>query len=69
MENRETEKPEKLWRVDGFAESLEVTEAGVRKWILEREISCIKIGRNIRIPDSERRRLLSEGLRPRKEAR
>ena len=60
---------EVLWRVPGFAKALGVTEACVRRWLLTRQLAYIKLGRLIRIPDSERRRLLEEGFHPRGDRR
>ena len=53
--------------VPEFATSLRVTQSGVRRWILERRIAYIKIGRLVRIPVSELERVLTEGHRPRRE--
>lgn len=53
-----------LLSVRQFAKELAVTEACVRRWILERKISVIKLGRLIRIPSEERDRLVQIGRRP-----
>ena len=47
-----------------FAAALKVTVACVRRWLLERKIACVKVGRLVRIPASELDRLVQEGLRP-----
>ena len=52
-----------------FAAALGMTQAGVRRWILERKISYIKVGRLVRIPESEVDRLITEGLHPAKARR
>jgi excisionase family DNA binding protein len=36
----------------------------VRKKILRREIAYVKLGRSVRIPESEVQRLIMEGFRP-----
>lgn len=59
----------KLMSVPEFATALGLTQAAVRRWLLERRIESIKIGRLIRIPVSEVERILTEGFRPRKGAR
>jgi len=51
-------------KVSEFAKALNVTEACIRKWILEKRIVVVHIGRLVRIPASECERLISEGLRP-----
>jgi len=53
-----------LMSVTQFAASLGVTQACVRRWLLERRITFTKIGRLVRIPETETSRLISEGLRP-----
>lgn len=58
-----------LLSVGDFAETLGITQACVRRWILERKIATIKLGRLIRIPSSEVERLVSSGLRPARPAR
>jgi excisionase family DNA binding protein len=53
-----------LLRVPQVAESLGVTEACIRRWILERKIATVKLGRLIRIPGSEIARLIDAGFCP-----
>jgi excisionase family DNA binding protein len=54
-----------LLTVPEFAEACGCTVACVRRWILERRIASVKVGRRlVRIPDTEVERLLIEGLRP-----
>lgn len=53
-----------LFSVQEFSDALNITVACTRRWILERKIATIKIGRLIRIPASEVDRLVSAGLRP-----
>lgn len=36
----------------------------VRKKILRRELGYVKLGRSVRIPESELERLISDGFRP-----
>ncbi len=54
-----------LLTVDEFAGLLKVTRACVRKWILERRVAVVKVGRLVRLPASEVRRIIDEGSRPR----
>lgn len=58
-----------LLSVPQVAERLSVTPACIRRWILERRVATIKLGRLIRIPTSEVERLLRDGLRPARPAR
>jgi len=58
-----------LLSVPQFANALGVTPACIRRWILERRITTVKLGRLIRIPASEVERLVSAGLRPARPAR
>ena len=55
----------RLLRVEEFADALGIKASCVRRWILERKISYVKVGNKlIRIPMSEADRIISEGLRP-----
>jgi excisionase family DNA binding protein len=56
-------KQKPLMSVPQFATTLGVTPACIRRWILERKITTIKLGRLVRIPSSEAERLISSGLR------
>lgn len=53
-----------LLSVPQFAAALGVTSACIRRWILERKIATVKLGRLIRIPSSEIARLCERGFRP-----
>lgn len=53
-----------LLSVPEFAALLGVTPACIRRWVLERKIATVKLGRLIRVPASEADRLISSGLRP-----
>jgi excisionase family DNA binding protein len=58
-----------LLSVPEFAAALNVSLACARRWILERRVATIKLGRLVRIPTSEVERLISSGLRPARPAR
>jgi excisionase family DNA binding protein len=60
---------EVLLSVPQVAGRLGVTAACIRRWILERKIATVKLGRLIRVPESEVDRLISAGLRPARAAR
>ena len=52
---------QELLTVPEFASKLKVKECTVRKWLLLRRISALKVGRQlVRIPASELTRLLTE---------
>lgn len=54
-----------LMRVEEFAAALGVKPSCIRRWICDRRISSVKVGRRlVRIPSSEVDRILSAGLRP-----
>lgn len=53
-----------LLTIQDFAGALRVTTACVRRWITERKISSVKIGRLVRIPADEIDKLVSKGTRP-----
>ena len=56
---------DQLLTVDEFADRLRISRACVRKWILERKVAVVKLGRLVRLRSSELRRLVNEGTRPR----
>ncbi len=56
-----------LLTVDAVAEVLSVTPACIRRWIFERKIATVKLGRLVRIPSDEVQRLIQSGLRPTQE--
>ncbi len=56
----------KLLSAQKCAEMLGVTVACVRRWILIRKISHVKVGRLVRIPESELDRLIAFGFVPAK---
>jgi excisionase family DNA binding protein len=55
--------------VNEFAETLGITRACVRRWLLERRLTSTRLGRLVRIPASEIARLVESGLRPARPAR
>jgi len=57
----------RLLTVDQFSREANVTISCTRRWLLERKISAVKLGRLVRIPADELDRLVREGLRPRRE--
>ena len=58
-----------LLSVEEFADVLNITVAYARRWVLERKVTTIKLGRLIRIPDSEVQRLIDSGIRPARPSR
>ena len=54
----------KLIRISQAAERLDVSQACIRRWIFRKEIAVIKIGRLVRIAESEVDRIIAEGTRP-----
>lgn len=53
-----------LMSIPQFAELLGVTHSCVRRWVLERRVSVVKVGRLVRIPAAEFERIVAEGTRP-----
>lgn len=60
MQRQQTE----LLTIQDFASALQVTKACVRRWISERKITIVKIGRLVRIPADEIDKLVNKGTRP-----
>ncbi len=61
-----TNERESLLKVDQAAEALSVTPACIRRWILEEKITFVKVGRLVRIPETEVERIIRAGLHPAK---
>lgn len=59
MNNREP-----LKTVVQVARELGLAAVTVRSWLAQRRISYVKLGRSVRIPDSEVQRLIEEGTVP-----
>jgi excisionase family DNA binding protein len=59
----------RLLTVVEFAAAIGVTPACIRRWLLERRIASVKLGRLVRIDSREADRLIAEGLRPAREVR
>jgi excisionase family DNA binding protein len=55
--------------VNEFAETLGITRACVRRWLLERRLTSTRFGRLVRINRREIDRLVQSGLRPARDAR
>ncbi len=53
-----------LLRVGEFAASLRITPACVRRWIREKKVTVVKLGRLVRIPATEVERIIQLGTRP-----
>ena len=60
---------EKLLTVPEVAASLRCTISCVRRWRREGRVAAIKLGRLVRIAESEVSRVVQEGLSPRKTRR
>lgn len=54
----------KLYRVKEAAPELSVSEKTLWTWIYKRQIGFVRIGRSVRIPQSEIDRLLEENFTP-----
>lgn len=53
----------KLLNIPEFAALLGVTPSCIRRMIFERRISIVKVGRLVRIPQTEFDRIVAEGTR------
>lgn len=55
---------QQLMSASDFATTVGVTLSCVRRWIFEKRIATVKLGRLVRIPVTEVERILNAGLRP-----
>jgi excisionase family DNA binding protein len=54
----------RLLSVPEFASALGVTVACIRRWVLERRLASVRVGRLVRLPESELQRIVRDGFRP-----
>ncbi|PYU28496.1 MAG: DNA-binding protein [Acidobacteria bacterium] len=54
----------RLLKAEEFAAALNIKSSCVRRWILERRIVTVKVGRLVRIPAAEIDKIIRAGLRP-----
>ena len=47
-----------------FCRPLGITLSCARRWVLDRKIAIVKVGRLVRIPRDELERIVNAGLRP-----
>lgn len=57
-------KRERLLSIPQFSDALNLTVSGARRWVLERRVAHVKVGRLVRIPESELNRIVANGFRP-----
>lgn len=53
-----------LLTIPEFSAALKLTVACTRRWLMERKIASVRVGRLVRIPSDEVARIIAEGLRP-----
>ena len=54
----------RLLKAEEFAAAPNIKSSCVRRWILERRIVTVKVGRLVRIPAAEIDKIIRAGLRP-----
>jgi excisionase family DNA binding protein len=57
----------KLLNIDAAAEALSIKRSTLRAWVSRSKIGSIRVGRAVRVPESEIQRVLREGTRPARE--
>ena len=55
--------PRTLWTLKELALDSGIKVSTWRRWILERRIACVRIGRSVRIRDEDYRKLIQTGYR------
>jgi excisionase family DNA binding protein len=53
-----------LMTVKEAAETLAVTEAAIRKWLYQRRLPCVKVGRATRLRRQDVEAVVTQGLHP-----
>lgn len=62
--SNEKNVPNRLLDAPETADRLGLSTLTVYKWIANRRIGCVRLGRAVRIPESEVSRLIEAGTRP-----
>lgn len=62
-----TDKYEQLLTIPETGDALTLKNKTIRAWIAQRRIGCVRLGRSIRVPLSEVKRLINEGSTPAKD--
>lgn len=55
-----------LLTIPEFANALRIKPSCVRRWLRERKITCVYVGRLVRVPSAEVERIIQGGTRPAK---
>ncbi len=58
-----------MLKIPEFANRLRLSDGSVKKMVARRQITIVKIGRSVRIPETELDRLIKAGTRPAREGR
>jgi excisionase family DNA binding protein len=53
-----------LLTVKGAAQMLSCSEAAIRKWLYQRRLPAVKVGRLVRLRQADLEALVAKGLRP-----
>jgi excisionase family DNA binding protein len=53
-----------LWSLDELAEDSGITKGAWYKWVNQRRIPVVRLGRSIRVRDEDYRRFIQDSLRP-----
>lgn len=56
-------EPRSLWTLRDLAQDSSIKVSTWRRWILERHVPVVRIGRSIRIKDEDYRKLIQKGYR------
>lgn len=59
---------EQLLTVKEAAQRLACTEAAIRKWLYQRRLPAVKIGRLVRLREADLEAAIAKGVRPRVDA-
>lgn len=60
----QTDTVDRLVPVPDASDRLGVSPLTIYKWTAQRRIGCVRLGRAVRIRESEIKRLIEEGTRP-----
>jgi excisionase family DNA binding protein len=63
------EGQEKMLTTQEFADRLGLSHGAIKKWVARRQLTIVKLGRAVRIPESELERIIRANTRPADEAR
>ncbi len=62
-DKKQPTEPRSLWTLRDLAQDSSIKVSTWRRWILERRVPVVRIGRSVRVKDEDYRKLIQKGYR------